>query len=88
MGKRLRLVFLLFVALAAFLAYGAWQQKPDDGDGDNQGGAAFALLGILFLICFTAVKITRAITGRFHPREATQPQPRADAEPADAADRR
>lgn len=80
MSKSLRLVLLvLYVALAAFLANSAWQQKPDDADGDNQGGAAFALLGLFVLIVFVAVKITRAITGRLHPREVTQPPPRGDA---------
>jgi hypothetical protein len=70
MPKRVRLVLVvLFVALAAFLSYSAWTQKPTDADGDNQGGALFAVLGVLFLIFFTAIRITRAITGRFRPSE-------------------
>jgi hypothetical protein len=73
MWKRVLLIF--FVSVAAFLAYGAWNQSPGD-DPDNQGGVALALLGILALICFVIVKLTRVITGRIRPHRET-PTPRA-----------
>jgi hypothetical protein len=68
MTRRARYILLgLFIAAAVFLAIGAWQSKPGE-DPDNQGGATFALLGLLIVVCFIAVKITRGIGSRMRSR--------------------
>ena len=79
MTKRSRNILVgAFVAVASFLALGAWLRKPGE-DPDNQGGVAFALLALLVVLCVVIVKVTRAVGARFaSPKPIEGPPPARD----------
>src|SRR2546421_9867877 len=73
MTKRRRNILLaLFLAVAVFLAVGAWIQKAGH-DPDNQGGVAFALLSLLVVLCIAIVRLTRAVGGLLVPHKPREP---------------
>jgi uncharacterized membrane protein required for colicin V production len=77
MTKRRRNILVgVFVAVAGFLAVGAWLQKPGE-DPDNQGGVAFALLAFLVVLCIVIVKVTRSVSSRLVSQKPPEGPPPA-----------